>query len=169
MRGNSREQARAAAIVCRTADAAEALGRWAVLTLSFIALARYGTELELRDLMPALAAYGAARFTAVLLEEVADWIAPGPTWREAAESLREVEEMLANSPSRVTAVNELHRHGGVTPVTGILRALAAHATSEKEASQEVEDFEGAEAQDRLERALKAAAREMRADMERARY
>ncbi|WP_331720890.1 hypothetical protein OG306_40620 (plasmid) [Streptomyces sp. NBC_01241] len=169
MGGVSRHQARTAATVRRVASLVEAVGRWALLILALIAFVWRGTALDLYDLMPALAAYGAAQFVALLLEDLAEWVAPGPTWKEAAEDLREVEKKLANSPSRVLAVGELTRHGGVAPVTGILRALAAHAMYEKEACAEADDVQEADAQERLEQALKAAAREMDADMERAWY
>ncbi|MEV4046067.1 hypothetical protein [Streptomyces sp. NPDC049744] len=169
MVGASSHQARLAAIVRRAAGLVEAVGRWALLILALVAFVRRGAALDLYDLMPALAAYGAAQFVALLLEDVAEFAAPGPTWKEAAEDLREVEKKLANSTSRVLAVGELNRHGGVAPVTGILRALAAYAMFEKEACQEADDVQEADAQERLEQALKAAAREMDADMERAWY
>ncbi|WP_329021071.1 hypothetical protein [Streptomyces sp. NBC_01601] len=169
MYGVLRHQARTAAVLRRVAGLVERLGDWALLVLAIVAVVWRGTALDLFDLMPALAAYGAARFVALLLEDAAEWIAPGPTWREAAEDLRAVEKKLADSPSRVLAVGELNRHGGVAPVTGILRALAAHAMYEKEACAEADDVQEADAQERMEQALKAAAREMDADMERAWY
>ncbi|MFF2926668.1 hypothetical protein ACFVTP_30375 [Streptomyces celluloflavus] len=169
MHGVLRHQAQAAAVVRRVAGLVEGLGNWALVVLAIVAFVWRGTALDLFDLMPALAAYGVARFVALLLEDVAEWVAPGPTWKEAAEDLREVEKKLANSPSRVLAVGELNRHGGVAPVTGILRALAAYAMYEKEACAEADDVQEADAQERLEQALKAAAREMDADMERAWY
>nr|WP_233109085.1 hypothetical protein [Streptomyces sp. 14R-10] len=167
--GGSDRRARTAETVRRTAGWVDAVGHWALLILAPIALIRQGMALDLYDLMPVLALYGAAKFTAYLLDDVADWVAPGPTWREAADDLREVEELLANSPSRVLAVGELNRHGGVAPMVGILRAVAARAMYEKEACAESEDVQEADAQERLERALKGAAREIEADMARAWY
>ncbi|MFE9406879.1 hypothetical protein ACFYNY_34790 [Streptomyces sp. NPDC006530] len=169
MSGVSRHQARTAAIARRVASLVEAVGHWALPILALVAFTWRGPAVDLYDLMPALAAYGAAQFIALLLEEAAERVAPGPTWKEAAEDLRAVEKKLADSPSRVLAVGELNRHGGVAPVTGILRALAAHAMFEKEACQEDDDVQEANAQERLEQALKTAAREMDADMERAWY
>ncbi|KUF17400.1 hypothetical protein [Streptomyces silvensis] len=169
MGGVSRHQARTAAAVRRVAGLVEAVGRWALLILALVAFVWRGTALDLYDLMPALAAYGGAQFAALLLEDLAEWVAPGPTWQEAAEDLRAVEKKLATSESRVTAVDELNRHGGVAPVTGILHALSARAMFEKEACEEAGDVQEADAQDRLEQALEAAAREMEADMERAWY
>ncbi|MGW1819808.1 hypothetical protein ACWCQM_40410 [Streptomyces sp. NPDC002125] len=169
MGGVSRHQARTAAIVRRAAGLVAAVGRGVLLILALVAFVRRGIAVDLYDLMPALAAYGAAQFFAFLLEDVAERVAPGPTWKEAAEDLHEVEEKLANSPSRVFAVDELNRHGGVAPVTGILRAFAAYAMSMKEACADAGDDQEADAQERLEQALKAAARELDADMERAWY
>ncbi|MGA5643282.1 hypothetical protein ACPCTN_31650 [Streptomyces cinereoruber] len=169
MIGVSRHQARTAAAVRRVAGLVEAVGRWALLALALVAVIWRGAAVDLYDLMPALAAYGAAQLVALLLEDVAEFADPGPTWQEAAEDLRAVEKKLADSKSRVRAVGELNRHGGVAPVIGILRALAAHAMFEKEACREDEDVQEADAQERLEQALKAAAREMEADMERAWY
>jgi hypothetical protein len=165
----SRHRARIAALARRVAGLVEAVGRWALLSLALVALVWRGTALDLYDLMPALAAYGAAQVVALLLEDVAEWAAPGPSWKEAAEGLREVEEKLARSESRVAAVDELNRHGGVAPVIGILHALAARAMYEKEAAEEAGDTQDALAQERLEQALKTAAREMNADMEAAWY
>ncbi|RPK32645.1 hypothetical protein EES39_38250 [Streptomyces sp. ADI92-24] len=169
MGGVSRPQARTAAVVRRAAGVVEATGRWALLILALVAAVRRGGEADLYDLMPALAAYGVGQFFTLLLEGVAEWIAPGPTWEEAAEDLRETEKKLANSGSLVLAVGELNRHGGVAPVTGILRALGARAMYEKEACAEAGDVQEADAQERLEQALKAAADEMDADMARAWY
>ncbi|MFF8387836.1 hypothetical protein ACF053_29925 [Streptomyces kanasensis] len=169
MGGVSRHQARTSAAVRRVADLVEAVGRWALLGLALFAIVRRGSALDLYDLIPALAAYGAAQFVALLLEDVAEFAAPGPTWCEAAEDLREVEKKLATSESRVSAVDELNRFGGVAPVIGILHALAARAMYEKEAAEEAGDVQDALAQERLEQALKTAAREMNADMEAAWY
>ncbi|MGW9436794.1 hypothetical protein [Streptomyces sp. NPDC055607] len=169
MHGDPRGQAHAAAVLRRAAVLVEALGNCACIVLAIVAFAWRGTALGLFDLMPALAAYGGARFVALLLDDVAEWIAPGPTWQEAAEALRAVERKLADSKSRVLAVGELNRYGGVVPLIGILRALVAHAMFEKEVCQEAEDVQEAEAQERLEQALKAAAREMDANVERAWY
>ncbi|MER6256810.1 hypothetical protein ABT224_36255 [Streptomyces sp. NPDC001584] len=162
-----RHQARTAAIVRRVAGRVETAGGWALLVLAIAAFVRRGATLDLYDVMPALACYGAARFVALLLEEAAEWIAPGPTWREAAEGLREVEKKLKASPSLVTAVGELNRHGGVAPVASILRAIAARAMYEKEAADEGGDTQDALAQERMEQALKTAAHEMDEDMARA--
>ncbi|WP_371801506.1 hypothetical protein OHA38_43795 (plasmid) [Streptomyces sp. NBC_01732] len=169
MYGAPRHQARTAAIVRRVAGLAEGLGDWALLVLAIVTLALRGTALDLLDLTPALAVYGAARLVALLLESAAERIAPGPTWREAAEDLSEIERKLADSPSRVIAVDELHRHGGVAPVTGILRALAAHTRYGKEAAQEFGYLQETDELEQLEQALKTAADEMDADMARAWY
>ncbi|MBD2829947.1 hypothetical protein ID875_21535 [Streptomyces globisporus] len=128
-----------------------------------------GASADLIDLMPALAAYGAAQFAALLLDEAAERIAPGPAWPEAAEDLRAIEKKLADSPSRVRAVGELTRHGGVVPVIGILRALAVFAMHEKEACRDMGDVQEADAKGQLEHLLRAAACEMGADAERAWY
>ncbi|MFD3890003.1 hypothetical protein [Streptomyces microflavus] len=167
--GSSDRRARTADTARRTAGWVDVVGHWALLILTPIALIRHGMALDLYDLMPVLALYGAAKFIASLLDDVAEWVAPGPTWREAADDLREVEELLADSPSRVLAVGELNRHGGVAPMVGILRALAAHAMYEKEACAESEDVQEADAQERLEKALKGAARAIEEDMERTWY
>ncbi|MEU6618945.1 hypothetical protein [Streptomyces parvus] len=167
--GGAVRLARTADSVGRTAGLVDAVGHWALLILTPIAFIRHGMALDLYDLMPILAVYGAAKFVASLLDDVAEWVEPDPTWREAADDLREVEELLANSPSRVRAVGELNRHGGVAPMVGILRAVAAHAMYEKEACAEADDVQEADAQERLEQALKVAAREIEADMERAWY
>ncbi|GHH54566.1 hypothetical protein [Streptomyces candidus] len=163
MRGVSGPQARAATVVRRVADVVGAAGRWALPLLAVAAFVRRGTELDLYDLVPALAAYGAGQFLTLLLEGVAEWIAPGPTWQEVAEDLRETEKKLAGSGSLVRAVGELSRHGGIAPVIGILRALGAYAMYEKEAAQEAGDVQDADGQERLEQALTAAADEMDAD------
>lgn len=167
MGGVSRHQARTAAVVRRVAGVVESAGRWALLILAVVAVVRRGSAVDLYDLMPALAAYGVGQFFTLLLEDVAEWIAPGPTWQEAAEDLRETEKKLANSGSLMLAVDELNHHAGVAPVSGILRALGARAMYEKEACEEAGDVQEADAQDRLGRALKAAADEMDADMARA--
>lgn len=168
MGGASRQQARAAAVIRRTAAGAESLAGWALLALGLVAVVLRGPgRLDLYDLMPALAAYGVGQFLARLLEALAERIAPGPTWEEAAEDLREAEKKLRNSGSLVLAVGDLNRHGGVAPVAGIMRALAACAMYEKEACEEDGDVQEAGAQERLEQALKAAADEMDADMARA--
>ncbi|MFE4264591.1 hypothetical protein [Streptomyces sp. NPDC056883] len=167
MGGVSRHQARTAAVVRRVAGVVEAAGRWALLALALAAVVLRGPGLDLYDLMPAMAAYGVGQFLTRLLEDLAEWIAPGPTWEEAAEDLRETEKKLKTSGSLVLAVGDLNRHGGVAPVAGIMRALAARAMYEKEVCEENDDVQEAAEQERLEQALKAAADEMDADMARA--
>ncbi|MFH8642016.1 hypothetical protein [Streptomyces goshikiensis] len=167
MGGVSPRQARAALAVRRVAGVVESAGRWALLALALVAVVLRGPGLDLYDLMPALAAYGVGQFLTRLLEDLAEWIAPGPTWEEAAEDLRETEKKLKSSGSLVLAVGDLNHHGGVAPVAGIMRALAARAMYEKEVCEETGDIHEADAQERLERALKAAADEMDADMARA--
>lgn len=165
----ARHRSRTGAIVRRAADVVEAAGHWALLILALAAVIRRGAGLDLYDMMPALAAYGAAQFFALLLEGTAELVDPGPTWKEAAEDLRAVEQKLANSPSRVLAVGELNRHGGAAPITGILHAFAARAMYQKEACAEAYEIQEADTRERLEQALKAAAREMGTEMERAWY
>ncbi|MDW8803661.1 hypothetical protein P1P68_02275 [Streptomyces scabiei] len=167
--GVRRHRPRSAAAARRAAGLVEGLGNWALVVLAIVAVVRRGTALDLFDLMPALAAYGAARLVALLLEDAAGWIAPGPAWREAAEDLHAIEEKLASSESTVIAVDELNRYGGVAPVIGILHALAARAMYEKEAAENEGNVQDALAQERLEEALKTAARELNTDMEAAWY
>lgn len=158
-------QDRAAAAMRRVAGLVEAAGRWALLVLALAAVMLRGTAVDLYDLMPAFAAYGAAQLIALQLLDVAERVAPGPTWREAADDLRAVEVKLTDSPSRVLAVGELNRHGGIAPLIGILRAVAAHAMFQKEVAEEAGDVQDAEALERLGQATKVAADEMNADME----
>ncbi|WP_309050047.1 hypothetical protein [Streptomyces sp.] len=167
MPGVTRLQARAAGIVRRAAGLADTIGRAAFIGLTAVALVRRGAEVGLADLVPALAAYGLAQITVHLLDDAAEWIAPGPTWQEAAEALHETEKKLATSEDRAAAVDELNRYGGVFPVIGILRALALRSRAEKEAAEAAGDTQEALAQERMADALTAAAREMDADVERA--
>jgi hypothetical protein len=167
MPGVSRHQARAATAARWAAGLADTIGRWALLLILVAAFVRQGAELNLGDVMPGLAAYGAAQFVVLLLEGVAEWVVPGPTWKEAAEALRETEKKLATSENRVAAVDQLNRHGGVYPVTGILRALALRARAEQDAAENTGDVQDVLAQERTADALTAAAREMDADVERA--
>ncbi|MFE2529451.1 hypothetical protein ACFXEL_35090 [Streptomyces sp. NPDC059382] len=164
--GAPRHQTRAAAAVRRAAGVADSTGRWATLALALVTIVRQGPGVDLHDLMPTMAVYGVGQLLAYLLEDLAERIAPGPTWEEAAEGLRQTEKKLRNSGSLVLAVGDLNRHGGVAPIAGIMRALAARAMYEKETCEEGGDVQEADAQERLERALRAAADEMDADMAR---
>ncbi|MFD8385259.1 hypothetical protein ACFV2X_43205 [Streptomyces sp. NPDC059679] len=167
MPGVTRLQAHAAGIVRRAAGLADTIGCAAFILFTAVALVRRGAEASLVDLVPALAAYGLAQSTVHLLEDAAEWIAPGPTWQEAAEALRETEAKLARSEDRAAAVDELNRYGGVYPVIGILCALALRSRAEQEAAEAAGDTQEALAQERMADALTAAAREMEADAERA--
>lgn len=168
MPGVTQCRARTAAVVRWTADQTRSLGYVAFIVLAVMAFVVQHGTLDLFGLMPALAAYGLLHVVEALLDEVAERIAPpGPTWKEAAQALREVAQKLEASENRATAIDELNRHGGVYPITSILRALALHARVEQSAADDAWDVQDALGQERMADALITAAREMDAAVERA--
>ncbi|MFG2162742.1 hypothetical protein [Streptomyces olivaceus] len=167
MPGVTALRGRAGTVLRTGADWADTLGWTALVVLAGAAALQYGTGLVLTDLLPALAAYGLGQFAVFALEALAQAADPGPTWREAADAVAEAAGKLTASPDRAAAARELNRHGGIHPLTVLLRAAAVLSREEGTRAQETGDEQEALNQKRLEESLLLAAREIDADVERA--
>lgn len=149
------------------AEWTDTIGWTALIVLAGAAALQHGTSLVLADLLPALAVYGLAQFAVLALGSLAQAADPGPTWQEAADALADAAGKLTSSTDRTAAAGELNRHGGLDPLTVLLRASALLSREKRVRAQEAGDDQEALNQKYLEASLLSAARELDADVERA--
>lgn len=125
---------------------------------------RHGGDPDRSAGLTAAAAMGLGHGTAMLAELLADWLQPGPDWKEATAVLRQIATGLAEDTTH--AVDELDRHGGIEPLALILAAVGKRAESESAEAARFGDNEEARHQDQVREVSLTAANHLLADQAR---
>lgn len=157
-------RARVSRSVFHIARAALCLG-YAIAALVMLESAiRHGGEPDRGAGLTAAAAMGLGHGIELLADALANWLQPGPDWKEATAALRQIASDLAEDTTH--AVDELDRHGGIEPLALILAAVGKRAESDSADAARCGDDDEARHQDQVRGVSLAAADHLFADQAR---